>query len=287
MKRLTPDDDDNSDNPETYIAPTFYPQKDELERLAKNLKFNILTKRLNDKTVENIILDNMKKRDEIKKYEILPKDLLQKISLHIDIRTLMDLASKDVLFASLLTSNDFWKQKYYNDFPEVKNYTFFLTENFKSNYFVVRFWILVTRKFIFTRQEDYRLKITENVFIPMKYKKDSDELIINTEDKNGKLLCPEYKIDFNDYFSFKYKRIRKEWFECNRSNYLESYLKTLTYLEQRDPNRSSSGSIMRDGFLELLYFKGKGTVGNAFQAYFKQGYVKKEDGKPVIGHSVF
>lgn len=63
MKKSQPDDD----NPDFYVPPTFYPIKNELDRLADEMKFEILEKRIRDMTVENVIKDVMVKREEIKK----------------------------------------------------------------------------------------------------------------------------------------------------------------------------------------------------------------------------
>ena len=236
-------------------------------------------------TVENIIKDGMEKREGIKKYEKFPQDVLKIIALDIDIRQLLEFAKKDTLFASLLNNNDFWKKKYYHDFPEVKNLSLPLSEKFKNNYFVVRYWLIKSRQYIFSEAQ---FNVSDGVELRLSYDKETETIKVKTFIEL-KQVGSVKEIDFDNYFSSKYSKIRNNYFECKRNNYIEQFIASEHSNELIIINISDSAYYREKKyyFLKYLIRKRDSFYFDEFVKNFKDGFVSKKEGKPVIGYSVF
>lgn len=121
------------ERPSKKLAPkfdSFYPSKEELDWLANNNRFDKLNNRLADKTTENAIKDilirrknelNVTKLNNLVNREKFPLDIIKKIALSMDIRNVLDLSMKSSTFLIIVTDDEFWKERFKIDFPEILN----------------------------------------------------------------------------------------------------------------------------------------------------------------------
>ena len=99
---------------------TFYPSKEELKHLADANDYVGLSKRLKDKTIENLVKDAIERRNKTKHHEALPRNVLMLIASFMNVKDVLELANKYIVFYLIVFENeDFWKRKFANEFPEV------------------------------------------------------------------------------------------------------------------------------------------------------------------------
>jgi len=91
---------------------THYPSEEEIQYLLENEQYDTLRKRLNEKTVENVMKDYIARQNinEIKNMS-LDINIIRKILIQTDIRSILTLSSKVPIFARILVDDTFWEKK--------------------------------------------------------------------------------------------------------------------------------------------------------------------------------
>lgn len=268
------------------IYATRYPTQLELNELADAEQYEKLEQRLRDRTTENLILD-VEARREIRITNVSqvdgmnPYQLSKLASDHMDIRVVLDLASKSVVIAKLTASDDWWKTRLYKDFPECPEISEF---PFKNVYFVVRYSLKKLYQHLADTHNAFDYNISENIVITFRHL-NSLMFARTCKDAKGLQLGSVRTVHLDDMLAELCK-----FRTMDRKKLVQS---TLTKYRDKIILRSGSEYLyLPEVCLFFLFFSYKNyvkgvtmhVVDNAKMGdLFERGYVLKVNGKPVIG----
>lgn len=290
------------EKPTKRSQPVFnshYPAKKELQHYLDTEQFEKFNERAEDMTLENAMMDaeerhvNLDAIGSLGNFEKLPNEILEKIALAMDVRDLLNAARQSVLIAAFTADDTFWRQKFVQDFPEIRQHVLELEDfAWKSAYFVFRY--LMKQWFVKMINQGFFNYSVGQVQITYLFKEGNvaDRIVIAIV--RGKTFRGEnLQVTFDEIADSYCQRIGR-----TRTNYFFTVDDSRSRFYQDMNNFRDNYSGDNQSGIRLLYrfiwvgslkeasFPEYGRIFNLEQL-LERGYVKKNnDGVPYIGEKV-
>lgn len=262
---------------------TAYPSPEELQWFLDQGLYEELDARLSDKTIKNKLKDIAQAELKTADYSRFPYEIVRKIYVDVDIRLILDESKKSATLQRLVYDDEFWRLKFLNDFPEVvalvgtklppENENLvdriwtrakFPENPWRSYYNVVRLFVSKARKQVVKWNSS---KSMTNIRFNF-YLEDiaTVKMIVYQRETNQEVQ--EKRISFWEYLDFQGE---------DRDYLRRTYLTKHAPLDSRDETRAAVAFFRNetDGFNYSLFYQ-----------YYKNGYVKQDGNKVVIGNPI-